>query len=538
MPVLSSRAALYFSDKVFLAQLAFLGISCASVFWLSFAIEYADFPWWKRSRHLPLLFVIPVLITLPALFSLYFNLPWFPISPLTDPTGTYIVWSHTLVFWILLAYTGFLFFSGMVIMLFFILTHPGYFRRQLFIILFSTLVVGLGIALFALGSKPVLPLDFLPLAFVFGGLVYTLTIFRLKFLDIVPIARETLIERLPDGILVLNKEGVIADFNPAVKKMGGDKVKSGRKLALVWPQMDLLREKLGDGQRTEILLGSGPERCLDISSIEITGSQGKKTGQIIVFKDVTAQKLTQRKLEELYRNEKLLSTSLQEEIENRSKYTRALVHELKTPLTSILTSSEMLNDGVPESTLVALTRNIRKSSLNLEQRINELLDLAKGEIGLLKIRAMPLNMAELLQDIVAETSPIASAKGLSLESSIPELPAVIGDSTRLRQIMANLLSNALKFTSMGIVTVTADNVDGENVLVQVTDTGRGIEPERLRDLFDPYRRKINEGEALGGLGVGLALTKMFVELHGGKIWVESQLRNGSIFSFTIPVYKL
>jgi signal transduction histidine kinase len=214
------------------------------------------------------------------------------------------------------------------------------------------------------------------------------------------------------------------------------------------------------------------------------------------------------------------------------------VHELRTPLTSILASGELLEAEIKDSILLALVRNIRRASLNLEQRINELIELARGEIGMLKINARPLDMEQLLRDIISEMSPIATAKGLLLVSEIGNLPLVMGDRSRLRQVMSNLLSNAIKFTLKGVVSVTAASEGSERVLVQVKDTGKGIDKEQIEDLFDPYRRKVNAGQELGGLGIGLALTKMFVELHGGKIRVESQPESGTVFSFTIPVYKI
>jgi signal transduction histidine kinase len=255
----------------------------------------------------------------------------------------------------------------------------------------------------------------------------------------------------------------------------------------------------------------------------------------MVLRDITERKLTQRKLETLYSEERRLSNSLQEEIDKRSKYTRALVHELRTPLTSILASSELLESEINDSILSALVKNIRRASLNLEQRINELIELARGEIGMLKINPMPLDMSELIREIVSEMTPVASGKGLAMVSEIPDLPLVQGERSRLRQVMTNLLSNAIKFTNKGTVTVRASKYGSDLILVQVQDTGRGIDKEQMEDLFDPYRRKTNTGWEMGGLGIGLALSKIFIDLHKGRIWAESTPGSGSIFSFTIPI---
>ena len=213
------------------------------------------------------------------------------------------------------------------------------------------------------------------------------------------------------------------------------------------------------------------------------------------------------------------------------------MHELKTPLTSILASSELLESEIRNEVHASLVKNIRRASLNLEQRISELLELARGEIGLLKINPMPLDLTGLLREILSETAPVAEAKNLLLISDISHLPLVFGDRNRLRQVVNNLLTNAIKFTDKGTIALIARSDEANFVMVQVKDTGRGIEKDEMDNLFDPYRRKIKTGEEMSGLGVGLALSKMFIDLHGGKIWAESMPGRGSSFYFSVPIFK-
>ena len=142
----------------------------------------------------------------------------------------------------------------------------------------------------------------------------------------------------------------------------------------------------------------------------------------------------------------------------------------------------------------------------------------------------------LLREVEREMRPLALGKGLALEVRVAELPPALGDLRRLRQVLQNLISNAIKFTDAGKIEVESEKV-GEYIAVRVKDSGRGIAPEEMANLFDPYRQKVKAGHELGGLGIGLTLSKMFVELHGGKIGVESESGKGSVFSFTIPVYR-
>jgi two-component system CheB/CheR fusion protein len=114
-------------------------------------------------------------------------------------------------------------------------------------------------------------------------------------------------------------------------------------------------------------------------------------------------------------------------------------------------------------------------------------------------------MGQLLRDIVSETMPVAGVKGLNLLADIPALPLVWGEEKRLKQVITNLISNALKFTSRGSITLSASRINSDYVLVQVKDTGRGIDKEEMSNLFDPYRRIRGTGPSLGGLGIGCSL---------------------------------
>ena len=141
-----------------------------------------------------------------------------------------------------------------------------------------------------------------------------------------------------------------------------------------------------------------------------------------------------------------------------------------------------------------------------------------------------------MNDIDYEMTPLALRNNQVLEFELPEsLPYIQADKGRLRQIILNLLNNAFKFTPEGGKVTLRASVREEDLLVEVEDTGSGIAQEDLTRLFEPYFRRTTDRERLSGLGLGLALAKSFVELHGGQIWVESKPGAGSKFSFTIPI---
>jgi two-component system, OmpR family, aerobic respiration control sensor histidine kinase ArcB len=252
--------------------------------------------------------------------------------------------------------------------------------------------------------------------------------------------------------------------------------------------------------------------------------------------DITEREMAQVKLEEAYEKERRLRHELQIEVQRRVEFTRALVHELKTPLTPIMSSSDLLVSGLKEEPWLSVAQNIQRGAINLNRRIGELLDLARGEIGMLRLNPKRVDMMMLLQHLGSEMSAVASGNGQLLKVELPEsLSPPWADSDRLRQVTQNLLVNATKFTPEGgTITLRAKEENG-SIVVEVQDTGYGIPEEEQRRLFRPYHRQTGDREHLSGLGLGLALCKNLVQLHGGRIWVRSQEGKGSTFSFSIPI---
>jgi len=269
-----------------------------------------------------------------------------------------------------------------------------------------------------------------------------------------------------------------------------------------------------------------------VASVQYQGRRGAVGHSM----DITERERAQEKLEELYEQERKLRKELEAEAQRRIEFTRALVHELKTPLTPVLSSSELLATELHEEPWVSIARNIHRGAANLSNRVDELLDLARGEIGMLQLNPKEVDALRLLRRIADDMAVVVSDNRQSLVLALPpSLPLVWADEERLRQVVLNLLINASKFTPEGgKITLKAKEKDS-TLVVEVQDTGRGISEEEQQRLFQPYHRRINDREHLSGLGLGLALCKHLVELHGGKIWVESRVGKGSTFGFSVPL---
>jgi len=272
---------------------------------------------------------------------------------------------------------------------------------------------------------------------------------------------------------------------------------------------------------------------VNISAAPLT--VGGKRLIIGLFHDITERKQAEEALQKLYAHERKLRQELEAEAKKRAEFLRALVHELKTPLTPMLASSELLVNELQEEPLLSLARNINQGISRLNNRIDELLDLARGEMGMLQLNFKSVDPLQLLHKVAYDLAPVASSRRQSLTLALHPLPTIQADEERLYQVVLNLLNNASKFTPEGgEITLRAEEKD-TSLIVQVQDSGRGIAKEEQQRLFDPYYRVERDRGRLSGLGLGLALCKTLVELHGGQLWVESCVDKGSTFSFSVPL---
>ena len=231
---------------------------------------------------------------------------------------------------------------------------------------------------------------------------------------------------------------------------------------------------------------------------------------------------------------------LNSEESQRQEFLNVLSHELQTPLTALTASVGLLIGELkkePDSPKLRLAQNIARSASSLQTRLTELLKLSRAKNTGFRIKRETLAFPALLHEVVEELSPLIEDKSQSLVLEIPISLTVTADKQRLEQILLNLLSNAIKFTPKGGQIILRAKRDKENLIVEIQDTGPGISEEEQLKLFRPYYRVLADRQRFPGVGLGLSITKELIELHGGKIWVESKLGKGSTFAFSLPLVK-
>jgi signal transduction histidine kinase len=233
------------------------------------------------------------------------------------------------------------------------------------------------------------------------------------------------------------------------------------------------------------------------------------------------------------------SRQLEEASQHKSQFLANMSHELRTPLNAILGYTELMADGAygePSEKMVGILQRLEANGRHLLGLINDVLDLSKIEAGQLELELSDYSVQDIAQTVRSTLEPLAADKKLAFKVEMArELPAGRGDGRRLTQVLINLVGNAIKFTDAGEVTIKAEANNG-SFHVAVRDTGPGISAADQAKLFQEFQQADNAiTRKKGGTGLGLAISKRIIEMHGGRIWVESQPGQGSTFAFTLPV---
>jgi signal transduction histidine kinase len=235
--------------------------------------------------------------------------------------------------------------------------------------------------------------------------------------------------------------------------------------------------------------------------------------------------------------------SRQIEIESRhkSQFLANMSHELRTPLNAILGYTELILDhiyGDIPGRMRGVMERVQVNGHHLLGLINDVLDLSKIEAGQLTLEMTDFSLKHVVEGVLDAVEPLAVEKRINIKGEIsPALPAGRGDERRIAQVLLNLVGNAIKFTDAGEVSVAASSTDGA-FLVAVRDTGSGISETDQCKIFDEFQQADSSSiRRKGGTGLGLSIAKRIIELHGGSIWVESKLGEGSTFSFTLPISR-
>lgn len=376
-----------------------------------------------------------------------------------------------------------------------------------------------------------------------------------------------LLEAAPDAILEIDCSGRIVLINSQVEKLFGYRREEllGKMVEILIPER--FRERhpahrsgycahpvirpMGSGLDLWARRADGTEFAVDINLSPFSGESG--LGVICVIRDVSDRKaveeqvrmlnlrLEQRSRELATTNTQLENRNLEVEKANRRKsnFLATMSHELRTPLNAIIGFSELLAEetvGPLNQKQRRFVSQVKESSRHLLALVDDILDLSKIEAGHLELKYESFSLDAAAAEVLATVRPLAVAKQIDLETEFPGEITMLADNLRLKQVLYNLLTNAIKFTpEKGSVHLITKAEQGF-VKLSVIDTGIGIPREEHESIFEAFHQVSSTGVGSHeGTGLGLSITKLLIEQHRGRIWVESEPGKGSCFHVTLPL---
>jgi PAS domain S-box-containing protein len=356
-------------------------------------------------------------------------------------------------------------------------------------------------------------------------------------------------ERSPIGIAHVGGGGELIEANPALLHMLEQDDAAMRTTA--WP--DLLRAYdqaaarlhkapflagITDGSSIQVRAGTGTGNWLwlQLTATSIPDASGAPEHMLVMVEDVTAVRETSDRLNEALDAQREANSNLAKLDSTKSEFLSIVSHEFRTALTGIQGFSELIRDGGLESDEVrAYGGYIFNDADRVNRLIGDMLDLDRMESGRMSMRTTQVDINDVLMEAISRAAP--GAISVEFKSDLdPRLPIVTGDRDRLIQVVSNVVNNAVKYSPEGGTVTLASRAEGRFALVSVSDTGVGIPPDEIGHVFERFRRvRTGAAQSIPGTGLGLTIVKQIIEMHGGKIWVESAVGHGSSFHFTIPL---
>lgn len=528
------------ADKILWTHVQYIGIVSVPVLVFWFAVEYTGNSAWLTRRNLILSLIIPITTLILKWTNSYHGLIYTDVTldesgsfPNFDPTYGSWFWVHTAYSYLLMLHTSIRLVRAVIV-------SPHLYRGQAATMLLGALAPWIGNALyiFDLGVLP--GLDLTPLAFTASGLALGWSLIRYRLLDIIPAARDAVIESLTDAVIVVDPQNRVVDLNPAalelVSRSKGSAI--GKPVTEVLPQA---ASALGSLDITstfgEIKVGVlQTERFFELRLSSLRDRGGMITGRIIALRDITLQKRAER--ERVKAHEHAL-----EALRVKSRILAMVSHDFRTPLGAIMGYTEMLLDGLKGNITEDQRQLITRIGANAQQLtglVTNLLDQAQIDNSEITIQWYRFHPAELIDGIEAAMSAKAHEKNLKLITVVATPPGAMlfGDRERVLQAVNNIVENALKFTEQGSVTVRVyqHGPQSDTWGVEITDTGPGMAPEVLSRIFDPFWQADGTvTRAHMGVGLGLSIAKQLISMMGGRIDVQSKVGLGSTFNVIMPL---
>ncbi len=509
-------------------RVQYLFIQTILVTWPVFVIRYTGHAHRLGPGRLVILGLIPALTVILAWSNDLHHLIWQEITLNVNGAVPSTLAVRGLWYWVaaVYAYLILLFVTLLLARAFF--RSPAAYRRQVGVLLLALLVPWLANILHVARLEPIPGLELTPLSFTFTNAMFAWGLFRLRLLDLVPVARAAVVEQMPDAVIVLDSQQRVVDLNPAAGQLLGCPAHSvgqpAQQVLGQWPGLVVYCHSDRD-IRAEVALDiGGTQHILDLRLSLLGRRDGRQHGVMVVLRDITERARAAEQREAL--------------IQELDAFAHTVAHDLKNPLTSIIAYSDFMltfQQSDPEMVTKCL-RTIEQTGRKMESIISELLLLSSVR-SQDHVEMGPLDMADIVGD--AQRRLMVMMEESKAEVLMPSSwPVVWGYAGWVEEVWANYLSNAVKYGGRPELDIPprielgATNESGGLVRFWVRDNGPGIPSDKLEGLFTRFVR-LDQMRAQGH-GLGLSIVRRIVSRLDGQVGVESQVGRGSTFWFTLP----
>ncbi len=503
----------------------YLFIQATLVTWTVFVIQYTGNGHWLTPLRLVAASTIPALTVLFAWTNDRHGLVWQQITLNRAGAVPSTLSVRGPWYWIAAGYSYLLILLATFLLIRALIRSPELYRRQAGMLLIGVLAPWLANILHLANLEPIPGLELTPFAFTLTNISFAWNLFHNRLLDIMPVARAAIVERMRDAVIVLDAHMRVVDLNPAAQALlqRTDVESIGQHvdhLLREWPELsDQCRS--GTDKQTEISRGEGPNRqTFDLHLYSLRETRWRSGGVLIVLHDITEQARAAEQRELL--------------IQELDAFAHTVAHDLKTPLTSIIAYSNLLSSHYEQFDPERVKRylnTIAQTSFKMNNIIDELLLLSSVR-NQAQVETSPLDMQQIVNNARQRLNTLVEQSGAEIQE--PETwPIVLGYTAWIEEVWVNYLSNAIKYGGQPPHVELGATNQGKYARFWVRDNGPGIAPEEQGRLFAMFTR-LDQVKA-EGYGLGLSIVRRIVTRLGGEVGVESEKGKGSTFWFTLPI---
>jgi PAS domain S-box-containing protein len=530
-------AALTLPLKIHWSQFAYTGIATCTVMFLMFALSYTNQNRFVNLRTLLLLLLIPMVTVIVAFTNQSTNLLWEKTEILEGTNQS--VYYYGPYFWIQAFYQYSVLIAGIIVLLSGSLKVYSHYKTQFWIMIIGTLFPFFSSIAYVFKLLPVKGFDPTSLSFIFSGFIVALGIFWFRMFNIMPIARKQAVDNLIDGMVVVDSANQIADANAAFYRMTGFQPKHviGNKIGLIFSEINIDVNKFSEENEftleTQLVVESDQED-IEIKYNRITDADQEVLGGIYMLTNITTKKMILDAIADSNKSRKIELIEKEKLILDLDAYARSVAHDLKNPIGSLVSLSELIKLKLSENDLTEVTEMIGY----VYDQSKKMVGIIDGLLMLSRIRKedivqTPIDTGEILNEVLRRLDNEIIKRNATIEKS-DQWPKVMGHPQWIEEVWVNLVSNALKYGGTPpVLKLGFEKVTSSSYRFWIQDNGNGLPEPSLKKIFKDFERLgIKDSD---GYGLGLPIVKRIFEKLGGEIIATSSNLpgEGCVFSFTL-----